>query len=206
MSANVCCPLGCFFTRSKGTDTWPSKQSERRDTQFNLVAPKHATPTESEKNTMSHILSQIHKRKGSQWFPYFLEVVHHSPIEQWALLKGHSIHWWKREEHHFITDGLHWKTKQNKTKNMFGKNSHSFCSALRLCGKTYKINGWSQAGLVVFFKTEVLNLCGGSSSLSTHRGFMLPANTAENSLHHGKRNSVWPEISLQTHSKIFLIK
>lgn len=24
--ANVCCPLGCFFTRSKVTDTWPSKQ------------------------------------------------------------------------------------------------------------------------------------------------------------------------------------
>lgn len=35
VSANVCCPLGCFFTRSKGTDTWPSKGSgEEEQTRF----------------------------------------------------------------------------------------------------------------------------------------------------------------------------
>lgn len=28
LSANVCCPFGCFFTRSTGTTTWPSKESE----------------------------------------------------------------------------------------------------------------------------------------------------------------------------------
>lgn len=27
LSANVCCPLGCFFTRSKATETCPSKES-----------------------------------------------------------------------------------------------------------------------------------------------------------------------------------
>lgn len=48
-----------------------------------------------------------------------------------------------------------------------------------LCSNTYKINGWSQVGLVVFFKTDVLNLCGGSSNCIRHRGFTLPANTAE---------------------------
>ena len=48
-----------------------------------------------------------------------------------------------------------------------------------LYGRTYKINGWSQPGLVVFFKTEVLNFCGGSSNCITHRGFMLPTNTAK---------------------------
>lgn len=49
-----------------------------------------------------------------------------------------------------------------------------------VCSKTYKIKGWSQAGLVVFFKIEVLNLCGGSSNCITHRGFTLPTNTADN--------------------------
>lgn len=48
-----------------------------------------------------------------------------------------------------------------------------------VCSKPYKINGWSQAGLVVFFKTEVFSLCGGSSSCITHKGLMLPANTAQ---------------------------
>lgn len=39
---------------------------------------------------------------------------------------------------------------------------------------TYKIKGWSHVGLGVFFNTEVLNFCGGSSNHRTHRGFMLP--------------------------------
>lgn len=32
MSANVCCPLGCFCTRSKGTDAWPSNESDKEET------------------------------------------------------------------------------------------------------------------------------------------------------------------------------
>lgn len=62
-----------------------------------------------------------------------------------------------------------------------------------LSGKTHKIKGWSQAGLVAFFKTEVLNLCGGSSNCSTHTGFMLPTNTAEESATPERKTHCDPE-------------
>lgn len=71
-----------------------------------------------------------------------------------------------------------------------------------LRGKTYKINGWSQAGLVVFFETEVLNFCGGSSNCSTHRGFMLPTNTAENGQHHRNKKRCNQRSKLHIHYKM----
>lgn len=49
MSANVCCPLGCFFTRSKGTDISPSKESDKEIT-FSLVVPKHVGVIAHEQN------------------------------------------------------------------------------------------------------------------------------------------------------------
>ena len=66
------------------------------------------------------------------------------------------------------------------------------------CGQIYKMNGWSQAGLFVFFKTEVLNLCGGSSNCSTHRGFMLPVNEKKRSNNHSFINR---EVSIYIHDE-----
>lgn len=111
------------------------------------------------------------KRRPVFFFSYFLEVLHHSLTEYWALLIDHLVHWPERKRKWIIRERkeLHyrcwWIAKKTKNKTV--------------CSKPYKINGWSQAGLVVFFKTEVFSLCGGSSSCITHKGLMLPANTAQ---------------------------
>lgn len=75
-----------------------------------------------------------------------------------------------------------------------------------LCGKTYKINGWSQAGLFVFFKVEVLYFCGGSSICSTHRGFVLPTNTEEKSQSGGKKHCVIQDLSDSRSNKMCCCK